>query len=118
MWCDSCSALLRHAFSRVSFCISPTGIPQSGVVNPNAVAGNARLRDLEQSVIDAISVADADLIVAEIFHSEILAELTKGKIAAAKKLLPVAIRLDLVDHHRALFAAVTGNISLSISVEV
>jgi hypothetical protein len=86
--------------------------------NPNAVAGNARLRDLEQSVIDAISVADADLIVAEIFHSEILAELTKGKIAAAKKLLPVAIRLDLVDHHRALFAAVTGNISLSISVEV
>jgi hypothetical protein len=32
MWCDSCSALLRQAFSRVSFCISPIGIPRCGAV--------------------------------------------------------------------------------------
>jgi hypothetical protein len=86
--------------------------------NPDAVARYARLRHLEERTAKAIPVANADLVVRQALHREVLAELPEGEIATTKRALPVSIRVDLVDHHGALLAAVTGKISLSISLEV
>src|SRR5215471_18924233 len=49
-----------------------------GFVHPNAdaVAGHARLSDLEQCAADLITVADANGIVRQAFDREVLAELS------------------------------------------
>src|SRR5207244_2210667 len=86
--------------------------------NPDAVARHARLRHLEQRAADAVPVANADLVVRQALHGEVFAELPEGKVAAAQGALPVSVRVDLVDHHRALLAAMPGKVSLSVSLEI
>ncbi len=93
--------MMRHQESRD---------PRIVHADPDAITSHARLRHLEQRAADAIPVADADLVVREAFHGEVLAELPEGEIAAAWNALPIPIRVDLVDHHRTLLAAVTGKV--------
>ena len=90
------------------------------VVQPNAdpEARHAWLRHLEQRAADAIAVADADLVVRQAIHGEVLAELSEGEIAAAEGALPISIGVGLVDHHGAVLAAVTAEIPLPVSLEV
>src|SRR5262249_37436315 len=92
----------------------------SGFVHPNAnaIAGNARLGDLEQCAADLIAVADANGIVAPSFDREILAELSVDEVGLLQLLLPVAIRFDLVDEVRALLTSASGEVGLTISVQV
>src|SRR5262245_20680439 len=54
----------------------------SGLVHPNAdaVAGNARLGDLEQRAADLITVADTHNIVGQSFDCEVLAELSVDEV--------------------------------------
>ena len=63
--------------------------------DPDAVAGDARLRDLEDGCADLVAVADADLVVTERFDREVLAELSIHEILASKLACPVPIRVDL-----------------------
>ena len=84
----------------------------------DAKAGHARLRDLEDRVADLVAVADANLVVSEPLHGEVLAELAVDEVVSLQLLLPVAIRLDLVDEHRAVLAAVGGSIGLVVAVDV
>ena len=86
--------------------------------NPDAVAGDARLGDLEQGRADPVAVADADLVVRQSLDGEVLAELPVDEIAAAQPLLPVAIRFDLIDEDRALLSAVAGEIALAVALDV
>jgi hypothetical protein len=76
------------------------------------------LRHLEQCATDAIAVADADLVVRQAIYGKIFTELPEGEIAATQGLFPVSIRVDLVDHHGALLAAVTAKIPLCVPCEV
>src|SRR5436190_183685 len=84
----------------------------------DAVAGDARLGDLEDGGADPVAVADADLVVAQPLDGEVLAELPVDEVASVEFALPVAIRVDLVDEHRALLAAMPGEVALTVAVDV
>src|SRR6478672_8302662 len=91
-----------------------------GLVHPNAdaIAGDTRLRDLEQRAADLITVADAHGIVGQSFDREVLAELSVDEVGPVQLLLPIAVRFDLVDEDRALLPAVPGQVALTVSVEI
>ena len=67
---------------------------------------------------DLVTVADADLVVAEPFDGEVLAELSVDEVVACELAFPVPIGLDLIDEHRSLLAAVPGEIALTVAVDV
>src|SRR5207344_1041566 len=91
-----------------------------GLVHPNAdaVAGNARLRDLEQCAADLITVADAHGIVGQSFDRKVLAELSVNEVGPPQLILPVTIRVDLIGEDGALLAPVPGQVALTVSVEI
>ena len=80
----------------------------SSHADPDAVAGDARLRDFEDGGADLVAVADADLVVAESFDGEVLAELSVDEVVSSELAFPVAVGVDLVDEDGALLAAVPG----------
>ena len=86
--------------------------------DPDAIASDARLRYLEGRAADPVAIANAHLVVGESVHSEVLAELSVHEVVSSKFVFPVPVRVDLVDEHRALLAAVTGQITLTIPVDV
>ena len=91
-----------------------------GLVHPNAdaIAGHARLSDLEQCAADLITVADANGIVRQSFDREVLAELSVDEVGPLELVLPVAIRFDLVDEDGSLLTPVAGQVALTVSVQI
>ena len=55
---------------------------------------------------------------AESFDGEVLAELSVDEVVSAELALPVPIRVELVDEHCALLAAVPRQIALTVAVDV
>ena len=92
----------------------------AGLVHPNAdaIAGDTRLRHLEQRAADPIAIADAHGIVGQSFNGEVLAELSADEVGPLQLLLPVSIGFDLVGVDRALLTAVPGQVALTIAVEI
>ena len=86
--------------------------------DPDPVAGDAGLRHLEDRAADLVAIADAHLVVAESLDGEVLAELSVHEVVPSELAFPVPIRVDLVDEHRALLAAVARQIALTIAVNV
>jgi hypothetical protein len=84
--------------------------------NAHAIAGNARLSDLEQCAADLITVADANGIVGQPFDREVLAELPVDEVGPLQLLLPVPIGFDLVDEGGSLLTPVAGQVALTVSV--
>src|ERR1700722_10935992 len=84
----------------------------------NAIAGHARLSDLEQCAADLITVADANGIVGQSFDREVLAELSVNEVGPLNALLPVTIGFDLVNDGRSVPTAVAGQVALTGSVQV
>src|SRR5882724_8837983 len=91
-----------------------------GFVHPNAhaIAGNARLSDLEHRAADLITVADARGIVGQSFDRKVLAELSMYKVRPLQLLLPMAIRFDLVDEDGSLLTPMPGDVALTVSVQI
>ncbi len=91
-----------------------------GLVHPeaDAIAGDARLRDLEQRAPDPIAVTDAGIGVGQPFDREVLAELPVDEVGPLQVLLPMAIRFDLVDEDSAVLAPMSGQVALTISGQV
>src|SRR5262245_8059737 len=86
--------------------------------NANAIAGHARLRDFEQRTADPIAVADAHRFVGQSFNGEVLTELSVDEVRPLQLLLPVAVRFDLIDVDRTLLSPVSGQVALTVSVEI
>jgi hypothetical protein len=86
--------------------------------NADAVARHAWLRYFKFSTTDAVSIADAHLVVRKSLDGEIFSELAVGKIVAAQKTLPVVVRIHLVDKYGAVLASVTGEIALRITLNI
>ena len=113
-------AFLQHAqveprpSARCQQCRHP-GLVHS---NADAIAGDARLRDLKQRAADLIPVADAHGIVGQSFDGEVLAELSVDEVIPAQLLLPVTIRFDLIDEDGAMLTPVTGQVALTVSLEI
>ena len=113
-------ALLEHpeVEARPAVRDEQRGDPRVVQADPDAVAGDARLRDLEDGGPDPVAVADADVGVGEPVDGEVLAELPGDEVRPAELALPVPIGVDLVDEHGALFAAVPTEIALTVAVDV
>jgi hypothetical protein len=92
----------------------------AGFIHPNAqsIAGYPWLRNLEYGVADAVAITNADLVVSKSFNREIFSELAELEITAPEEMLPVAVRLPLVDKHGALLSTMTGEISLRIAFDI
>lgn len=84
----------------------------------DAVAGDARLGDLELGLADAVPVTDADLVVEQAVHGEVLAEPAVAEVVPAEVPLPVPVRLDLVDEYGPLLTAVARGVALAVAVDV
>src|SRR5579862_2226192 len=84
----------------------------------DAVAGYAWLCYFKFSTTNAVSIADAHLVISKPLDSEVFAELTESKIVATQKTLPVTVRIHLVDEYGAVLAAVTGEIGLRITINI
>src|SRR5580700_10743898 len=65
--------------------------------NADAVACHAWLRYFKYRTPNAVSIADADLVIKKSLNGEIFSELAESKITAAQKALPVMVRIHLVD---------------------
>jgi hypothetical protein len=86
--------------------------------NADAVARYARLCHFKFSTTDAVSIANADLVIRKSLDGEVFSELTESKITAAQKALPVMVRVHLVDKYGALLPAMTGEIGLRITIDI
>jgi hypothetical protein len=86
--------------------------------NPDAIARNPRLRDLEQRAADLISVADAHGIVGQSFDGEVLAELSVNEVVPSQLFLPVTIRFNLVDEDGTLLTPVPSQVTLTVSGQI
>ena len=82
------------------------------------VAGDPGLGDLELRLADPVPIADAHLVVGEAVDGEVLPELAVDEIVPAEIPLPVLVRLDLVDEHRAHLAAVPVGVALTVAVDI
>ena len=67
---------------------------------------------------DPVAIADADLVIGEPLDGEVLAELSVDEVVSSELAFPVPIRVDLVDEHRALLAAVPRAIALTVALDV
>jgi hypothetical protein len=90
------------------------------VVQPDAdpVAGVAWLSDLDDCAADPEAIADADLVIGEALHCEVLAEVPGHEIRPRKIARPVAVGFELVDHERTLLAAMAAEVALAVTIEV
>ena len=113
-------ALFEHAEVEARAAVRDEQRGDARVVHaePDAVAGDARLGDLEDGGADPVPVADAHLVVAQPLDREVLAELSVDEVASSELTFPVPVRVDLVDEHRALLAAVPAEVALAVAVEV
>ena len=58
----------------------------------DAITGRAGLGHLELGRTDAVPVADADLVVGQPVHGEVLAEDAVGQIGPAEEFTPMRVR--------------------------
>src|SRR3954452_15813975 len=92
----------------------------AGIVHAeaDAVASHAGLRDFEDGGADPVAVADADLVVAQPFDREVLADLSVDEVASPELVFPVPVGAELVDEDGALFAPMPAEIALAVAVDV
>ena len=84
----------------------------------DAVARYAGLRYFKFSITDAISIADAHLVIRQSLDGEVFSELAESEIVATQKALPVMVRIHLVDKYGAVLPAVTRKIGLRIALDI
>jgi hypothetical protein len=113
-------ALLEHAEVEPRAMVRDEQSRNARVVHPDpdSVARNARLRDLEDGATDLVAVADADFVVGQPFDREVLAELSIDEVVSPKLSFPVAVGVPLVDEDGTLLATVPGKIALPVAVDV
>src|SRR5271169_4481224 len=113
-------SLLQHAKvkPRSSMCYEQRWHTRLVHADSDAVARHAWLRYFKYRTTDAVSIADAHLVIRKPLHREVFAELTESKITAAQKALPVMVRVHLVDKYGAVLPAVTREIGLRITIDI
>jgi hypothetical protein len=75
--------------------------------NANAVASYSRLGHLEYRITNPVTIADADLVVGKAVYCQVLAKLSILEVVPLKVILPVAIGIELIHHHCAMFPAMS-----------
>src|SRR5262245_9112276 len=99
-------------------CYEQGGHPRFIHANADAVARYARLCHFKRRITNVVSITNADLVISKSLNSEVLAELAKTKIIAAKEVFPVMVGIHLVDEYGALLPSVTGKIRLRVTINI
>src|SRR5271166_1158385 len=86
--------------------------------NADAVACHARLRYFKYRTTDAVSIADADLVIKKSLNGEVFSELPVDKVITSEKAFPVVIGVHLINKNGAMLPAVTGEIGLRITIDI
>src|SRR5271165_5699790 len=84
----------------------------------NSVASHSRLGHLEYRITNPVTIPKADLIVGEAVNRKVLAKLSVLEVVLLKVILPVAIGVELIHHHRAMLPAMPLQVPLAIPVEI
>src|SRR3954469_9542805 len=84
----------------------------------NSVARYARLRYFKFSATDAVSIAYAHLAIGKPFNGEVFSELAKDEVMTSEKVLPVVIRVGLINKDSSMFTTVAGKIALRIAIDI
>jgi hypothetical protein len=113
-------SLLQHAKVKPwsSMCHEKRCHPRFIHADADAVARYARLCHFKYRVTDAVSIANADLVIRKSLNGEVFSELPESKIVAAQKALPVMVRIHLVDEYGAVLPSVTRQIGLRIALNI
>ena len=90
------------------------------MLQPDAdpVAGVAWLADLDDGAADPEAIANADLVIGEALHGEVLAKVPVHEIRPTKIARPVTVGSELVDHERTLLAAMGPEVRLAVTIEI
>jgi predicted RNase H-like nuclease len=86
--------------------------------NADAVARHAWLRYFKFSTTDAVSIADAHLVIRKSLDGEVFTELTESKIVTAKEVFPVMVRVHLIDEYGAVLPSVARQVGLRITLNI
>ena len=84
----------------------------------DAIAGDPRLRHLEECAPDSVAISNADLIIGKTIDGEILTELAILKVLPLQLLLPVTVGVELIHHQGAMLSAVPCKVALAIAIQV
>ena len=82
------------------------------------VAGVAWLADLDDGTADPEAITDADLVIGESFHRQVLAEIPGREIRPPKIARPIPVGIELVHHDRTLLAAMALEVPLAVAIEI
>jgi hypothetical protein len=82
------------------------------------VTGDTRLRHLEQRAADPVAVSNADLCIRQAIDGKVFAELPINEVVSSQMALPIPIGIHLIDKYRPAFAAMTIQVTLSVTVDV
>src|SRR3984893_3421489 len=63
-------------------------------------------------------IANAHFSIRQSLNCKILSELAIGKVVSTELVLPITIRFDLIDKDGPVFAAVTHQIPLAVTIDV
>src|SRR5277367_879701 len=86
--------------------------------NSETIAGDTRLSYFKDRSADRVSVPNANLIVGETFHGEILSKLSVLEVISAEFALPIPVGFELINHNGTMFTAVAFEIALAIAVQI
>jgi hypothetical protein len=86
--------------------------------NADAVARHAWLRYFKFSTTDAVSIADAHLVIRKSLDGEVFTELTESEIVTAKEVFPVMVRVHLIDEYGAVLPSVARQVGLRITLNI
>jgi hypothetical protein len=81
----------------------------------DAVACYAWLCHFKYRVTNAVSIANAYLVIRESLNREVFSELAEDEVAACEDAFPVAIGVDLINQNGSLLPTMTDEIALRIA---
>jgi hypothetical protein len=84
----------------------------------DAIAGNSRLRYLEECAPDAVAISNADVAIGKTLDGEVLTEVAILKILPLQLLRPVTVGVELIHHQGAMLSAVPCKVALAIAIQV
>jgi hypothetical protein len=81
----------------------------------DAVARYARLRHFEYCITNAVTIANANLVIGKSLNREVFSELAESEVFPSQKAFPVEVNVVLIDKDGALFTPVSGEIALGVA---
>jgi hypothetical protein len=113
-------AFLQHAKvkPRSSMCNEQRRHTRLVHADADAVARHAWLRYFKYGTTDAVSIADADVVIKKSLDSEVFSELAENEVITSEEAFPVVIGVHLINENGAMLPTMTGKIALPVAINI